>query len=97
MTAPARRSPDAGWDAHRAAVAHLQACAEALCAQEDDGADVESPAAGPYCGCSDCDVREVLAAAWPILLDDAAAVVELAGHAAAAQVLRAELARLQLA
>jgi hypothetical protein len=88
------RIRDAGWQAHRAAIAHLQACGEALMA-DDDGDEVGSPAVGPYCGCSDCDVRETLAAAWPILLDDAAAIVELAGHDVAAQLLRAETARVR--
>jgi hypothetical protein len=86
------RSPDAGWDAHRAAIAHLEKCAEALFAEEDgDLAEATSPAVGPYCGCGGCDVRETLAVAWPILLADAAAIVELAGHDAAAELLRAEV------
>jgi hypothetical protein len=59
--------------------------------------ETESPAVGPYCGCSDCDVRETLAVAWPILLDDAAAIVEIAGHTAAAEVLRTETARVRQA
>jgi hypothetical protein len=88
---------DAGWEAHRAAVAHLEACGEALYAAEeaDDPDAVESPAVGPYCGCSDCDVRETLAAAWPILLDDAAAIVQRAGHSEAAQLLRSETIRIR--
>jgi hypothetical protein len=93
------RAHDAGWAAHQAAIAHLQACEEALYAAEEaeDPSAVESPAVGPYCGCSDCDVRETLAAAWPILLDDAAATVELAGHDRAADLLRAETARIRQA
>ncbi len=39
------------------------ACAEALDEEEDD-----SPAWGPYCGCDTCVVREVLYAAWPIVV-----------------------------
>lgn len=90
------RSPDAGWDAHRAAIAHLQKCAEAMFAEEEgDLAETTSPAVGPYCGCADCDVRETLAVAWPILLADAAAIVDLAGHGAAAELLRAEATRVQ--
>ena len=90
------RSPDAGWDAHRAAIAHLEKCAEAMFAEEEgDLAEATSPAVGPYCGCADCDVRETLAVAWPILLADAAAIVELAGHGAAAELLRAEVVRVQ--
>jgi len=91
------RSRDAGWDAHRAAVAHLEKCAEAMFAEEDsDGlAEVVSPAVGPYCGCTDCDVRETLAVAWPILLADAAAIAKLAGHDAAAELLHAEVLRVE--
>lgn len=78
-------------------VAHLHACADALFAEEEsDGfAEVASPAVGPYCGCTDCEVREALAVAWPILLVDAAVITELAGHSAAAELLRAEAARVQ--
>lgn len=91
-----RRSADAGWDAHRAAIAHLEKCAEAMFAEdEDDLAAATSPAVGPYCGCGDCDVRETLAVAWPILLADAAAIVEVAGHGAAAELLRAEVERVR--
>jgi hypothetical protein len=91
------RSPDAGWDAHRAAVAHLQACMEAMFAEDESEGDTvpASPAVGPYCGCTDCDVRETLAVAWPILLADAAAIAEGAGYGAAAEVLRAERTRVQ--
>jgi hypothetical protein len=63
--------------------------------ESDDLAEVASPAVGPYCGCTDCDVRETLAVAWPILLADAAAIAELAGHGAAAQLLRAEVVRVE--
>lgn len=55
-------------DAHRAAVAHLEACEEARWAEEEGEVFVPvSPAFGPYCGCTDCQVREVLLAAWPHL------------------------------
>ncbi|WP_264653451.1 hypothetical protein [Actinoplanes cyaneus] len=53
-------------------------------AEETGNLDAGSPAVGPYCGCGDCDVRETLAAAWPILLADAAAIVDRAGHTNAA-------------
>ncbi|GLW34486.1 hypothetical protein [Actinoplanes regularis] len=88
---------DAGWEAHRAALAHLEACSEAMYAAEETGdlGEAESPAVAPYCGCGDCDVRETLAVAWPILLADAAAIVDQAGHAGAAEILRAETARVQ--
>lgn len=49
--------------AHRAAEEHLTACVESM---HDD--DVPEPdTAGPYCGCTTCDVREVLHAAYPHL------------------------------
>jgi len=63
--------------------------------EEGDLVAATSPAVGPYCGCGDCDVREVLAVAWPILLADAAAIVDLAGHHAAAELLRAEVERIK--
>ena len=93
------RPRDAGLEAHRAAIVHLDACGEAMFAAEeaDDPDEVASPAVGPYCGCTDCDVREILAAAWPILLEDAASIVELAGHTAAANLLRDETARVRQA
>lgn len=92
---PQHTRRDAGWEAHRAAIAHLQACADAEDAAEEAGDSdaVESPAFGPYCGCTDCDVRETLAVAWPILLNEAATIVEHAGHVAAAELLRQETVR----
>ncbi|MEV6922945.1 hypothetical protein AB0M46_00325 [Dactylosporangium sp. NPDC051485] len=95
MTRPVpNRNHDAGLEAHRAAVAHLHACADAMFAEEEDAAvDAGSPAVGPYCGCTDCDVRETLAAAWPILLVDAARIVDVAGHGSAAELLRTEALR----
>ena len=61
---------DFGYEAQRAAEAHLDACMEALDEQEH-GEDVESPASAPFDGCDTCCVREVLFAAWPILLEAA--------------------------
>lgn len=97
MTRPAPdRIRDAGWEAHRAAVAHLNACGARMFVESDEGfTEVASPAVGPYCGCTDCDVRETLAAAWPILLDDAAAIVDLAGQSTAARLLRSEADRIR--
>lgn len=56
-------SHDYGHEAHRAAMAHLDACFEAEFEEEGD-----TPASAPFCGCSDCVVREVLYAAWPIVV-----------------------------
>jgi hypothetical protein len=108
MTAPTR---DRGYDAHRAAVKHLDACDELADAwdagdlDDDDAPDAERveeiATAGPYCGCRDCEVREVLAAAWPHAIAAAADLVARiegpcdAGRAAA--VLRAEVGRCLLA
>jgi hypothetical protein len=74
MTAPA---VDHAYAAHRAALEHLAAVREALDQQSeaemegdsDAGLEVwaELETAGPYCGCEDCEVREVLWAAYPHL------------------------------
>lgn len=64
---PAHQPAGADQAAHRAAAAHLEGCEAALWAEEDDGEGIESPAFAPYCGCYDCQVREVLLAAWPHL------------------------------
>lgn len=54
--------------AHEAADEHVAACQEALWHQEYGSAiAVESPAVGPYCGCTTCDIRETLAGAWPVI------------------------------
>ena len=76
MTAPDRHA-----DAQTAAVAHLDACREAEDAMGEAGAsweDVGGPAINGdwYCGeCETCDVREILAAAWPHALAYAADLV----------------------
>lgn len=57
---PAPR-PDHALAAHRAAVAHLEACWAALNDEGDELAAVE------FCGCIDCTVREALTAAEPHL------------------------------
>lgn len=91
---------DAGEAAQAAAVAHLDACWEAYEEQEksirddDDVADVPSPAVGGFCGCRDCEVREVLAAAWPHLLRHAADLIEpTTAYYGAALLLREEADR----
>src|ERR1039458_1412745 len=54
-------SVDVGVRAQRAAEEHLSACEDAM--YEEDNGDSEelpeSPACGPFCGCSTCVVREV--------------------------------------
>lgn len=56
-------------DAQRAAEQRLAACNEHLWAEESgEEPDGPYPAVGPYCGCDTCVVREVLDAAWPVLL-----------------------------
>lgn len=61
---------DYGLEAHEAAEAHLDACHEAEYYAEEFGEEnVESPAFGPFCGCTTCVVREVLEVAWPILME----------------------------
>jgi hypothetical protein len=59
-------------EVQRAAEERLAACNEALWA-DDAGEEYDGPypAVGPYCGCDTCVVREVLDAAWPIMLQAA--------------------------
>lgn len=65
------------------ALAHLRACEEAMFAADtDDDAEREaawrtSPAVAPYDGDDCCQVREVLAVAWPLILQHAAEVLAL--------------------
>ena len=45
--------------------AHLDACQEAMWDEdENESWDKESPSFGPFCGCTTCVVREVLAVAF---------------------------------
>jgi hypothetical protein len=65
---------DFGYEAQKAAEAHLAACQEAYWELEDgemSGEESDSPAVGPFCNCDTCIVREVLHAAWPFLLEAA--------------------------
>ena len=55
-------SKDAGADTHAKTVQHMMALTDAL-HREEDGEDVdwaELGAVAPYCGCTDCDIREAL-------------------------------------
>lgn len=64
-------SRDYGLEAQEAAEAHLEELHMALDA-ENEGAIVDWPdMAGPFCGCTICEVRETLFAAWPLLLEAA--------------------------
>lgn len=59
---------DVGLRAHAAAVAHLEACMDSLDSEDEDGEPtVEVATMAPFCGCTDCVVREVLFVAYPIL------------------------------
>ena len=63
---------DFGLEAQRAAEAHLAACQEALWDYESgemQGEEDGSPASAPFCNCDTCIVREVLHAAWPIIVE----------------------------
>lgn len=60
------------------AEAHLDACIAAedewAFHDQSDDDDVEwphSPAVAPFCGCTTCVVREVLHAAWPLMIEHA--------------------------
>ena len=67
-----------GLEAQQAAETHL-AFLELATYENDEEfpalVDVTVESAGPYCGCTTCVVREVLYAAWPILLEAARAEV----------------------
>jgi hypothetical protein len=66
---PTDLSYDPGFAAHQAAEKHVEACQQVMF-ELDDGAefeDVLDPSSAPYCGCTTCDVREILHAAWPIM------------------------------
>ena len=64
---------DYGLEAHQAADAHLTAVWNHFHSEEEYvDPDVPSPAVGPFCGCQTCEVREVLAAAWPIIQEGVA-------------------------
>lgn len=69
LPAPPR---DWGYEAHQAAVKHLDACDEWMVFyDEGEPEDLrpagEDPSIAPYDGCQDCTVREALYAAWPII------------------------------
>lgn len=62
---------DYGLEAQQAAEAHLAAIWEYELADEGHP-DVPIPDfAAPFCGCDTCIVREVLHAAWPIIMEAA--------------------------
>jgi len=62
-------SRDYGYEAHQTAKARWQQLDEALYVDEYGG-EPEWPEdlVAPYDGCEDCVVREILHAAWPILV-----------------------------
>jgi hypothetical protein len=72
---------DFGDRAHRAAEDRLDVLMGLLDADPEEFAAATAhldppPVAGVgYCGCATCDIRETLAAAWPILLEAARAEV----------------------
>lgn len=49
-------------EAHKAAEDHLQECWESI-----DNLDVDPETMAPFCGCTTCEVREILFAAMPHL------------------------------
>lgn len=83
---------DAGIEAHKAAEAHLGACWAAEYALEEgaDIAEVDTPASAPFCGCTTCEVREVLHAAWPVFTADVVNTLRAAGFTDAADLIASE-------
>lgn len=82
-------SIDLGYEAHKAAIAALQACDAA--AFDGEGELTDSP--DPYCGCLDCQVRVTLTAAFDYLVE-AAARGEMLSFAACPDAPPSDLARL---
>jgi hypothetical protein len=60
---------DWGYEAQQAAEARLALCEQWRWHYDDGDPEPEEPdpSIAPYCGCDTCIVREVLAAAWPIV------------------------------
>ena len=65
---------DYGYQAQKVAEAHLDLVQQWMEFHDEGGAEQgmeepleADPAVGPYCGCRTCDVREILAVAWPII------------------------------
>jgi hypothetical protein len=60
---------DHGLAMQQAAERHINLVWAAFYQAEDDedGEDIVSPAVGPFCGCTTCEVRETLAGAWPAI------------------------------
>lgn len=63
-----REAIDWGMRMQDAAERHLAAVNDAYW-REEEGEDVASPAFAPYDGCDTCVVREVLAGAWPVMVE----------------------------
>ena len=81
---------DVGALAQEAAEVRLAAIGEAE-ALLDDGIDVvDYPASAPWDGCEQCIVREVLDAAWPVIVGNFAGFLEANGHPRAAAILLEE-------
>lgn len=67
-------SRDYGVEAQVAAEAHIVACWAWLNQEQDEAGDPDAvdPASAPFDGCQTCEVREILYAAWPILVEGVA-------------------------
>lgn len=82
---------DVGAEAQRAAEERLVAITEAEEAlDENPEAEVDYPACAPFCGCETCVVREVLDAAWPVIIGGMAAFLARNNHGAAGRLLLGE-------
>lgn len=62
---------DHGLAMQQAAERHIELVWQAYYAEENGEDQAEealaSPAVGPFCGCTTCEVREILAGAWPAI------------------------------
>lgn len=62
-------APDWGMRMQEAAELYMAAVADAYLREEEGQQDVHSPAVAPYDGCDTCTIREVLAGAWPVIVE----------------------------
>jgi hypothetical protein len=62
-------APDWGALMQEAAELHMAAVNDAYFREEEGEQGVESPAVAPFDGCDTCMTREILAGAWPVIVE----------------------------